>query len=449
MTENRTEDNGLDGPLTTAERKALTAYLIETIRGWEGETPFQRAPDRDGDELKYPPDLKANRLFPHIGYREASRIGKHFEGAYAVKSRAHGRQRGPKLHLVTLRLNAPPPSPDALDEHLGRLSKVVSQVFDDIQHSTSVPAGTVPLLTALHIRMSDVEPGRFDPHAHAILEIPGDTVSSVRDYLASASSREGDRYFGAAWVDVEPVKRLRNAAFYVAAGVVDYRRLREWPQAALMAVWRLSRRKMLRRAGWFGASPVEDGVETNKDALGSPSPAFGQSHTTTSYQGPPGGIMDDHADRAVSDWRASLFPMLNPYLPAEYARLTKSTVRTVSAGNRNLLAYPTIGETLASAIFVIEAEQRDHDRKYTEVLDAYRFEQKQFEESQRRVESFFHIRLFHPGIGYMPTPEGVIWAKTVMSALEPIIKLAEEGRGRLVDSHGNKDRLGQDLIRDG
>lgn len=446
MSGNRTENNALDRPLDKAEREELTDYLVEAIDGWKGQTPFRAEPEGDWRELEHRPDLKGNRLFPHIGYREANRFGQDFQGALAAQAAARGKSQ-PKLHLVTLRLSGDRPSPEDLDEHLGRLSKAVSQVFDDIQHSPSVPSGTTPLLTALHIRMSDVDIGHFDPHVHAIVEIPGNTVSSVHDYLSSASTRQGERFFGAVWLERETVRKPKDAAFYVAAGVVDYRHLRDWPEAALMAVWGLSKRKMLRRAGWFATSAIEDDAVTNQDGSVSPSPISGQPDATIPLNSPSEAIMDSDTHQAAGDWRSNLFPMLLPYLPAEHSRLTRSTVRAVSAGKTNLTAYPTLGETLACAIIVIEAEQRVYDRKYTEVLDAYGFDKRQFEEGQRRVESFFHIRLFHPGIGYMPTSEGVIWAKTVMSGFKPIIKMAEEGRGKLVESYKDKDRLGEGLLR--
>lgn len=78
---------------------------------------------------------------------------------------------------------------------------------------------------------------------------------------------------------------------------------------------------------------------------------------------------------------------------------------------------------------------------------AYKLDRDQVEVAVARTEAYFHITMFHPGTGWIPTPQGVAWAVSAMEAIELLGKAAGVGKSALMESYKDKERLPDHLRR--
>lgn len=457
------EDNDLDDSLSRADLERIEGIVIERIQAL-GETPFRSATSQEelvaGNRL----DLKYLRIFPSIGYRDANGVATAFHHAW------NRLEKKPTLRLVTLRLDRERPPHTELVDHLDALGQAFSTLCDNVRRANRRKGldSPTPVLSALHLRLSSHSADRFDPHIHCIWDIADDDLSAARSRMEQA--------FGQVWIDAVPVRKPRHCAFYICAGVVDYANIEVWPLEAVKAVWRLSavgddsqgndgigakhRYRFIRRAGWFlraGEVPSEleedalsspiNGAPAPQEEAGRASVALDDTHP----QDRPGAA--HNASQAAvkqtvwgKDWKTNLIAML-PSLTSRWEYLIKNTVRKLSPDKRNLLHSPTLGEIVAVVAFIIECEQRDFERRYTDVLNAYGFDHRQLDQAKAKIEACFHLTLIHPGRQFIPTPEGLRWAQTTYHALAPVRDLMSEGRERIRRSVKDEGRLALDLRR--
>lgn len=464
MTDHPQEDNELDNELTRADMKRIEEHLIDLVDSWSGQTPFRRQPDRPWRECEHRPDLKHRRLFPSVGYREANKLARNFEQAYGDL------KRRPPLRLITLRLNRPRPRPDELEAHLDELVEAFANVCDKTRRANLRRQSTspTPVLSAVHVRLSDEGEDRLDPHIHCMWEIADDNLSATRQRMEQA--------FGQVWIDPIRVQKPRQCAFYLCAGVVDYINIEAWPQAAVRAVWDLSgdsprngddatrnvrRHRLIRRAGWFlraGETPV--GIEVDDAPLPLDGHSSRQENVVIQLDGANGAEPEEGQEFAqegsenvnnrsvmYADWKTDLFEVFPPFKSSHWKLVTKDTVHKISTDKKNLLYYPNLGEMIAVAVIIIESEQRDFERRYKDVIDAYGFDEKQLDQAVAKVEAYFHLTLLHPGGQFIPTSEGVRWATVTYRSLEPLRDMINEGRGRVRQSVKDEGRLEKDLRR--
>jgi hypothetical protein len=101
-----------------------------------------------------------------------------------------------------------------------------------------------PILCVVHVRY-DLALGLFDLHAHCVWRVSPTNVDAVYKGIQTK--------FSTVWMDK---KRIRNPAAlvnYLVTWVVDHRQLPDWPDDALLALWRASRPRLIRPAGAFAA----------------------------------------------------------------------------------------------------------------------------------------------------------------------------------------------------
>lgn len=466
MTEHVPEGDRPEKPLSGDDIRRIDEHIIDTVLKWPGENPFRVDLEKPWRDYEHRPDIKQRRIFASVGYREANAIALDFDRAYNALNRT------PTLRLLTLRLDWKRPAPDELEDHIVALLKAYSGLCDSQKRGNKRKdrASPTPVLSALHLRLSDVGQDRLDPHIHCIWEIADDDLSATISKM--------ERAFGQVWLDSKPVQKPRHCAFYLCAGVVNYSNVEGWPDAALRAVWNLSavggdegseepgrqrqRRKfrLIRRAGWFLSQGnlrefVEDGhgvraINASKTSLEDAVSLKTLSDVPVSHEhinGAQNSPQEPIALNGNTAWHENLFKMLSPIRPSQWQRLTTHTVRNISTDKKNLLHYPTLGEMIAVAILIIESEQRDFDRYYQEVLDAYGLDERQMKQALVKVEAYFRLTLIHPGEQFIPTSVGVKWAVKIYRAVEPIREMLSEGRKHVRESVESEGRLEPGLQR--
>lgn len=430
------------GELGREEVREINHLVIEKVIEIGDDTPFKNFdPRTDGDwtAREYRPDLRTNRLFPTHGLRDANRL------AAAMANAAKERSDLSDLRMIVLRLGGERPAFDDLDQHIQDLSEAVSSIADDIQRrSNKHPSGLArPILTTIHLRVTE-DREHFDPHAHGLWHIADHHLDEVRRRLKDK--------FGHVWIDTTSVRSVKRAAFYVAQGLIDYRGLRSWPLKAIEKAWKMRQVRMVRKAGWLaqetkGSSFADEyGPESDQDTHTShltDLDGVDHSEPNAAHENAPDEA--EAAKPADAAWKASLFPFLKPYRPA--TTLPKYTVRPTSPDIIDLERYPTLGDIQATAIAIVEAEQRDFDRKSSEVFAAYGLDKERVTVAIARTEAYFHLTLFHPGIGWFPTRQGIAWATATMDALALLKKVADTGTSELLDSYKDAGRLPDHLRR--
>lgn len=446
MTDDSDEFRKWPGPISGDEVREINHLVIDRVIEACGDTPFKNFDPRDGGDwktLEHRPDLKARRLFPTNGLHAANRVATELDRASAKRTDLQN------LRMLTLRLGGERPAFDQLDDHLRELSGWASRIAEDIQRPTKRhPDGLArPILTAMHIRVTNTGAGRFDPHVHAIWHIADQDIGTVKTKLSEK--------FGQVWIDDEPIRSLKRAAFYIAQGIIDYRGLAHWPDAALKAVWEMAKVKMFRRAGWFaedgqsvstmadedelGPESVQDGSTGHQHDLGDPYP-------THAPETPQEGVLDVSSTSTPSPaWKSQPFLYMRPYRAS--ASVPDYTVRPASPEYLDLNRYPNLGDIQTTAIAIVESEQRDFDRSARDVFATYKLELEQVDLAIRRTEAYFHLKMFHPGIGWVATPQGVAWAVKAMAALTLLKEAADLGNSELMASYRDDQRLPEHLRR--
>lgn len=439
------------GPIRGDEVQEINLLVINAVINRCGDTPFKNFdPRKDGDwtTLDHAPDLRTNRLFPTVGLRQANEL------ATLLERTAAGRTDLADLRLITLRLKGGRPAFHNLDQHLRELSEAASGAAEDMQRRTKAnPSGLArPILTTIHIRVSDEDPERFDPHVHGLWHIAKQDIGTALAKLSGKRSK-----FGQVWIDSEPVRSVKRAGFYIAQGIIDYRGLHTWPDAAITAVWNMEQLRMFRKAGWFAsesrtvavltAGKEEDiTTETVQEAPVSLSRVnFGSDHTDVTSAPPEAVGGPNPAPTDPDAQEAKLFPFMRPYRQSTH--LPKYTVRPATPEYIDLERYPTLGDIQATAIAIVEAEQRDLKRRADDVFADYGMSQEQVRVSTARTEAYFHLTLFHPGVAWIPTASGIEWATTVMAALDLLRQAAAMGRSELSNSYHDTQRLPDHLRR--
>lgn len=344
MTGQATENNQLDKRLKSEDVQRVDEWLIDRVLEWSGQTPFRIDLEKPWRDYEHRPDLKQRRIFPSVGYREANGVAIDFEQAFGSLG------RNPRLRLLTLRLDLPRPKPKELDAHVVALTDVYSRFCDNRRRANKRKGrnSPTPILSAVHLRMSDSETDRLDPHIHCIWEVDEDDLSPTLDKMRQE--------FGQVWIHPKPVDKPRQCAFYICAGVVDYTKIESWPEEAVKAVWYLSaegeaadgenegaeskiprKYRLIRRAGWFlqkgdfyqmidldHSTPPEDAPEKpENDPGGLPRAVDGHSSTETPNDAQAGLNGEVRKTTIETSWKNQLFKMLPPVRPSRWARLTK------------------------------------------------------------------------------------------------------------------------------
>lgn len=118
-----------------------------------------------------------------------------------------------------------------------------------------------PLVCGVHVRF-DVTLGLFDLHMHCMWLVEKDHIDPVLKGIQTK--------FSTTWREPKKIRRPGALANYIFSWVLDHRAMQKWPRDALLAVWDLSRPKLIRPAGIFaefrssldGFRVVRDGLET-------------------------------------------------------------------------------------------------------------------------------------------------------------------------------------------
>lgn len=206
--------------LTYAERAELDRRIATRVEQL-GENPSRPMPPDWNPEVDDYPHPRNRWIFPSVAY---SRGGTHARDlGRAIK----GDQSG-SLRLVTLRLREENPGKGELGAHLDG----VSAAFNGVVRYLIRKGIACPQLSAVHLRY-DTATGRLDPHVHGIWDIPSEMIERVRSLLQKT-------FGGGVWIDEEPIRELRKAAFYICSSVVDHAATPDWPLAVFAEVWRLS-----------------------------------------------------------------------------------------------------------------------------------------------------------------------------------------------------------------
>ena len=119
----------------------------------------------------------------------------------------------------------------------------------------------LPLMCAVHIRF-DVALGLFDLHMHCMWLVEKEHIDPVLKGIQTK--------FSTTWREEKKIRRPGALANYIVSWVLDHRAMQKWPRHALLAVWDLSRPKLIRPAGIFadfrsslkGFRVVRDGLDT-------------------------------------------------------------------------------------------------------------------------------------------------------------------------------------------
>lgn len=445
MTNEKEEYPKWSGPIGGDELREINHLVISRVIEACGESPFKNFDLSEGDwkAREHRPDFKSRRLFPTNGLRDANSLATDLARASAQRTDLQG------LRMLTLRLRGERPAFSELDNHLRELSVAASRIAEDIQRQTKRHPGGLarPILTAIHIRVANEGSERFDPHVHGIWHIADQDIQTVERKLSEK--------FGQVWIDPESVRSVRRTAYYIAQGVIDYRGLSAWPDAAIRAVWNMDKVKMLRRAGWFSNDGHSEGSMLSEDEL-DPETAQDAPVVHPLHQDDPepigmdaarqeGVLEANSAPMMLPAWRGKLFPFIRPYRAS--ASVPNYTVRPASPEYMDLTMYPTLGDIQAAAIAIVESEQRDFDRSATDVFAAYKLDKDQVRVAIARTEAYFHLTMFHPGMGWVPTPQGVAWAITAMEALKFLGEAAVVGKSELMGSYRDDQRLPEHLRR--
>jgi hypothetical protein len=100
----------------------------------------------------------------------------------------------------------------------------------------------VPLVCTVHIRF-DVKSNLFDLHLHCAWRL----VPTVLDKVLA----EIHPHFSTTWIEGEKIRTPAALVNYFFTWVIDHRSLQQWPDAALHAVWKLGRHRLIRPSGPF------------------------------------------------------------------------------------------------------------------------------------------------------------------------------------------------------
>lgn len=320
MTNENDEFRNWAGPINGDEVQEINHLVIAKVIEACGDTPFKNFDPRNGGDWKdqeHRPDLKSRRLFPTNGLRDANRLATDLVRASAKRTDLQS------LRMLTLRLEGERPGFGELDDHLRKLSIAVSRIAEDLQRQTTGrPDGLArPILTAIHIRLADPGAEQFDPHVHGIWHIADQDIETVERKLVAK--------FGQVWIDAEPVRHLKRAAYYIAQGVIDYRGLSTWPDAAIRAVWTMGKVKMFRKAGWFAGEgwmpgDGELGPETVQDAPVGHAGEQGDHHPIGVTAAPQGGILGaGSAQMTPRHGTTSLSPLYAPTVHPHLYQITQ------------------------------------------------------------------------------------------------------------------------------
>jgi hypothetical protein len=116
---------------------------------------------------------------------------------------------------------------DDLSRHIGRL--VTDRKVE-------------PILTTIHITFCKTTK-KIDLHAHTTWIATDDDHRAARQAIACK--------FSCFWSEPKEIRNPGAVVNYMATWVVDHREAVEWPDEVLLAVWRLTKARMVRPAGAF------------------------------------------------------------------------------------------------------------------------------------------------------------------------------------------------------
>lgn len=405
--------------LTRAMRRQLSTDTAKRLKE-AGHEPYKRSSLAKADRTTsdHDPDLQARWIFPTIGLSRAAKVAK--ELSHAGKS-----QDLSKLRLVTLKLTEVKPEPHQLNAHLDALSESINTYVPYMRSMGWME----PVLSVPQIRVD--HDGRLDPHLHALWDIPPEHLGPLREYLEQ-------RYTGGVWIDDNPVRSLKRAAFYIASGMLDYPEVPEWPIHVLGAVWKLKRRRMIRPAGWYAAYLKTLGGDTAQN----PSRAGGVRNARKRRQGASGAPADRLKGAIATSGDKQLFegqsgvsatkqtdPGQASSRPAK-ARRRSPIIPTVRPAAPDTEYYNPFATPSIDAFWVVVRLLQSMNREVPETLDGFctRLSLKpvHVHKAVTQVQAHVEASLFYPNGHWSPTPAGISFLERALPHMQGLDMLTVE-----------------------
>lgn len=218
------------------ERKRLDRQMVQRLQS------LGQIAVRSSNRVLVDVDIDLGRVFRRTGTREkwvfssiAAERAAGYAGSFdlfAEKANFEGlrhfvlRPRGKKVAAADLE--------DGIRKLAGDYNQYVGRL---------VSKGLIePILCVIHIRY-DSALGLFDLHAHCIWRVSPTNVDAVYKGIQTK--------FSTVWMDSKRIRKPAALVNYLVTWVVDHRQLPDWPDDALLALWRASRPKLIRPAGAF------------------------------------------------------------------------------------------------------------------------------------------------------------------------------------------------------
>ena len=328
-------------------------------------------------------------IFPSVTVGRASKT------ASRVASAARGRDVS-NLRLVTLRFGERKPTAIELASHLAALSSSVGASCDYLSGRNLAQ----PILSAIHIRRDTTHPDAptlLDPHLHGIWNIAETDIVRVRSYLAER--------FASVWIDDRPVRKLKAAAFYVTAGILDYRDVPSWSDDMVKALWVLPQMRMIRPAGWF-ADPRR--IDSPKTADKARQRGMSRNARSLDQRHPKS---DQRAANAVTERRGPSGRQ------RAKTRSFTSTVHVSASESLNLGKTPTLGEIWLVRRIIAQRLAGAPASSFENTCAAFGIPTDEGIEAVRVTESTFKASLFFPGDDWIPTDN----ARLFMERTHPLL----------------------------
>lgn len=363
--------------LTRAQRRELDRRIADRLLAL-GLNPFRRSSGldyRSADDRALSRSLLPRWLFPSTGLLRAAEQTHAFVAAAANRDRSD-------LRLVTLRAGSQKPTASGFVDNIDVLSSGINTFVDHLSRE----GRATPLLSAIHLRI-DTSSGQtlIDPHLHGIWQISSSNLQEVRRYL--------EPRFADVWIDDEPLRTLRGSAFYVCSGVIDYTAVLDWPDEVIRAVWKMPRRRMIRRAGW-AAGPRQ----ASKQPTAEPSTSAGKPRKQP-IQADPDAAGEKAPRRGGTAAKAGIGSTGRSSRPRTGA--VSSTVRRLKPGRPGINdpspTSPTLDQiylTLVCLRHVLDGGGLITARRASKYFE---IKEQLLLDTVACVESFLQTSLFHPG----------------------------------------------------
>lgn len=406
--------------LTREMRRQLDRDTANRLEG-AGQEPYKKSARAKASSTpsEYDPDLQARWIFPTIGLSRAAKAAREITAA--------GRSRDLRnLRLVTLKLTKDKPKPEELNSHLDALSKSINTHVPYMRKKKWIE----PVLSVPQIRLD--HDGNLDPHLHALWDIAPEHLVEVREYLEQ-------RYTGGVWIDDEPVRSLKRAAFYIASGMLDYPAVPDWPLDVLVAIRQLKRRRMIRPAGWYAAYLKELGdatAETSQMAREDRNTRERRQEASRATLGDLDGSASTSGKKRPPEGHgaASAMNRTNPSSttslpPKAHKRGTIiSTVRpaTPESEHYNPFAAPGIDVFWVVVRLIQSMNDGEAQESFDEFCTRLSLKPAHVRKAVSQLETHVEANLFYPGGYWSPTPAGISFLERALPHMQGLDMLTVE-----------------------